>query len=56
MDLGFGPNERLGIGVVSIDVLPELLDRGEGFLAEGLLLPDREEDLHLIEPTRPGAA
>ena len=35
MDLGLGPDERLGVDVVSldegIDVLSKLFDRGEGF-------------------------
>ena len=54
MDLGLAPDEWLGICVVGInegvDVLSELFDRGEGFLAQRLLLQNREPDLHLIEP------
>ena len=38
MDFGLAPDERLGVGVVSIDegvdVLSELFDRGEGFVAQ----------------------
>jgi hypothetical protein len=54
MDLGLAPDEWLGIGVVGIDevvdLFSELFDRGEGFVAQGLSLQDRESDLHLIEP------
>ena len=57
MDLGLGPDEWLGIGVVGIDegidVLSELFDRGEGCAAQGLSLQDREPDLDLIEPGGP---
>jgi hypothetical protein len=52
MDFGFGPDERLGVSLASIDegvdVLSELFDRGEGFITKGLLLQDREPDPHLI--------
>ena len=38
MDLGFGPDEWLVVGIVGfnevIDVLPELFDRGEGRVVE----------------------
>ena len=54
MDVCLGPDERLGVLVVgldeSIDVLPELLDRGEGGTAQGLALEDREPNLDLVEP------
>src|ERR1700704_6303109 len=57
MDLGFGPDEWLGVGIVGfnevIDVLPELFDRFEGRVAEGLALQDREPDFHLVEPGSP---
>jgi hypothetical protein len=52
MDLGFGPDEWLGVGIVGfnegIDVEPELFDRGEGSAAEGLPLQDREPDFDLV--------
>jgi hypothetical protein len=58
MDLGFCPDERLGMLVVGvdegIDVLPELLDRGEGGAVQGLLLQDGEPDLDLVEPRGSG--
>ena len=38
----------------SIDVLPELLDRGEGGAVQGLLLQDGEPDLDLVEPRGSG--
>ena len=42
MNFGFAPDERLGVGIVSIDegvdVLSEMFDRGEGFVAQGLSL------------------
>ena len=54
MDLGLGPDEGLGIGVVGldegVDVLSELFDRGEGCAAERLALQDREPDFDLVEP------
>ena len=57
MDLGFGPDEWLGVGIVGfnevIDVLPELFDRGEGRVVEGLPLQDREPDFDLVEPGSP---
>src|SRR3981189_74607 len=57
MDLGFGPNEWLGGGIVGlnevIDVEPEVFDRGEGSAVEGLCLEDREPDLDLVEPGSP---
>ena len=57
MDLGFGPDEWLGVGIVGfnevIDVLPELLDRFKGRAVEGLALQDREPDFHLVEPGSP---
>src|SRR4029450_2594943 len=57
MDLGLGPGERGGIGVVGldegIDVLSQLLDRGEGSAVQGFSLQDGEPDFHLIEPGGP---
>src|SRR6266702_3137660 len=57
MDLGLGPDERLGVDVVSldegIDVLSKLFDRGEGCTVQRLCLQDREPDFHLIEPRSP---
>jgi hypothetical protein len=57
MDLGFGPDEWLVVGIVGfnevIDVLPELFDRGEGRVVEGLPLQDREPDFDLVEPGSP---
>jgi hypothetical protein len=42
MDFGLGPDERFGVGVVvineGVDVLSELFNGGEGFVAQGLLL------------------
>src|SRR5258707_12553747 len=58
MDLGFGPDERLGVGVVGlnegIDMRSELFDRGEGSTFQGFPLQDREPDFHLVEPGSPG--
>jgi len=57
-NIGFRPDERFGVLVVrfdeGIDVLPELLDRGEGGPSEGFSLKDGEPDLDLIEPGGPG--
>ena len=57
VDCGFGPSEGRGIGVVAgdevIDVLPELVDRGEGGSAERFAGEDGEPDLDLIEPGSP---
>ena len=57
-NIGFGPDEGFGILVVrfdeGIDVLPELLDRGEGGPSEGVSLKDGKPDLDLIEPGGPG--
>ena len=54
MNFGLAPGEGLGVGVVGVDevvdVLSELFYRGEGFVAQGLCLQDREPDLDLIEP------
>jgi len=54
VDLSFGPGERLGGSIVAgderIDMLLQLLDRGEGGAAEGLTLGDRKSCLDLIEP------
>ena len=42
MDLGLGPGERLGVGIVGfnegIDVLSELFDRGKGRTVQRLCL------------------
>ena len=50
MHLGFGPDERIGVCVIGfnegIDVLSELLDRGEGSTVQRLALQDREPDFH----------
>ena len=52
VDLGLGPDEGLGVAIIGfdegIDVLPELLDRGEGRAAERLTFEDREPDLDLL--------
>ena len=57
LDLGFGPDERLGGFVVGrnegIDMLPELFDGAERCAAQGLALQDREPDFHLVEPRGP---
>src|SRR5215211_8172273 len=57
VDLGLCPDERLGgfvIGVdEGIDVLPELIDRGERGAVQRLSLQNREPDLHLVEPGSP---
>ena len=57
VDLGFGPDERLGGFVVGInegiDMLPELFDGAERCAAQGLALQDREPDFHLVEPRGP---
>jgi hypothetical protein len=54
VNLGLGPDERLGILVIgfneSIDVLPELLDGRNGCAMQGLSFQDGEPDLHLVEP------
>src|SRR5215470_3726686 len=54
MDVGLGPSEGGGVVVIGldegIDVLLELLDRGEGGAAQGLAFQDREPDLDLVEP------
>ena len=49
MNFGLAPDEGLGLGVVGVDevvdVVSELFDRVEGFVAQGLCLQDREPDL-----------
>src|SRR5580765_7128964 len=54
MGLGISPDEWLGVLIIGfdegIDVLPELLDGGEGGAVQGLSFKDREPDLDLIEP------
>src|SRR4029077_188934 len=54
MHHGLGPNEWYGARVVavdeSIDVIPELLDIGEGSAGQGVALENREPDLDLVEP------
>ena len=51
---GLGPNEWYGARVVavdeSIDVIPELLDIGEGSAGQGVALENGEPDLDLVEP------
>src|SRR6516165_1384316 len=58
VDLRLGPDEGLGVAIIGfdegIDVLPELLDRGEGRAAERLTFEDREPDLDLVEPRSAG--
>jgi hypothetical protein len=53
MHLGFGPHEGCGIFIVvgdeGIDVIPELLDRGEGRALERFAVQDREPDFDLTE-------
>jgi hypothetical protein len=57
MDLGFGPNKRLGGFIVgideSIDVLSKLFNRCEGCAVQGLAFQDREPDFDLVEPGGP---
>jgi hypothetical protein len=57
MDLGFGPNKRLGGFVVGIDeridVPSKLFNRCEGCAVQGLALQDREPDFDLVEPGGP---
>jgi hypothetical protein len=57
MDLGFGPNKRLGGFIVgideSIDVLSKLFNRYEGCAVQGLAFQDREPDCDLVEPGGP---
>jgi hypothetical protein len=52
MDLGFGPNKRLGGFIVgideSIDVLSKLFNRCEGCAVQGLAFQDREPDFDLV--------
>jgi hypothetical protein len=63
MDFGLGPHEWLGICVVvldkGVDVLCELLDRGEGGPLQGVALQDRKPALDLrdlvTEPARPAS-
>jgi hypothetical protein len=58
MHLGFGPDERIGVCVIGfdegIDVLSELLDRGEGSAVKRLALQDREPDFDLVDHTERG--
>src|SRR5690349_883794 len=58
MDLCLGPDEGGCVLVIGldegIDVLLELLDRGEGCATQGFSLEDRKPDLDLIEPRSPG--
>ena len=57
MDLGFGPDERPSVFVVSldesIDVLAELGDGSERGAVQRLSLQDREPDFDLVEPGGP---
>ena len=57
MDLGFGPNKRLGGFIVgideSIDVRSKLFNRCEGCAVQGLAFQDREPDFDLVEPGGP---
>jgi hypothetical protein len=57
MDPGFGPDEWLGVLVVSfdegIDMLAQLRDGGERSAAQRLSLQDREPDFDLVEPGGP---
>src|SRR2546423_1631140 len=57
VDFGLGPHEWLGIVVVAldegIDVLLELLERGERGAGQRLTLQDREPAFDLVEPRRP---
>src|SRR5246127_751893 len=57
MDLGFGPDEWLGVLVVTldegIDVRPELFDRIEGGAVQRFSFQDREPDFDLVEPRGP---
>ena len=54
MDLGLGPDKRLGGFVVGlderIDVLSKLFNRREGCATQGLAFQDREPDFNLVEP------
>ena len=54
MDLGLGPNKRLGGFIVGlderIDVLSKLFNRCKGCAAQGLAFQDREPALDLIKP------
>ena len=54
MDDGLCPNEWCGASIVavdeSIDVIPELLDVGEGSGGQGVALENGEPDLDLVEP------
>jgi len=57
MDPGFGPDEWLGVLVVSfdegIDMLAELRDGSERSAVQRLSLQDREPDFDLVEPGGP---
>src|SRR5512139_3189345 len=56
MDLGFGPDERPSVFVISldesIDMLPQLRDRSERGAMQRLSFQDREPDFDLVEPGR----
>src|SRR5579864_7136971 len=56
VDFLLGPRERRGglvvVGDKSIDVLLQLLDRGERFATQRLALENGEPGLDLIEPRR----
>lgn len=54
MDGGGGPGERLGAGIVAldegIDLVPDLLGRGEAGALEGGSAEDGEPDFDLVHP------
>ena len=57
VDLGFGPDERVGVFIVGldegVDVLAKLGDGVEGRTTQRLPFEDREPDLDLVEPRGP---
>ena len=58
VDFGFGPDERLGCFIVSldagIDVFAQLRDGRKRSAAQGLSLQDRKPDFHFVELGGPG--
>jgi hypothetical protein len=60
MDPGFGPDEWLGVLVVSfdegIDMLAQLRDGGERSAVQRVSLQDREPDFDLVKSGGPASA